>query len=108
QSSSCQFLDWWRVNNGKYPLLQEVARELLAVPVTFVALESAFSSGERLLDPHRSRLHFGTVEALMCTRSWVKDDLMKDAGMDEIEGLDSFFSAMMMEDPSCERFEKGG
>ncbi|CAN0876014.1 Putative AC transposase [Linum grandiflorum] len=70
-------MDWWRVNNGKYPLLQEVARELLAVPVTFVALESAFSSGERLLDPHRSRLHFGTVEALMCTRSWVKDDLMK-------------------------------
>ncbi|CAN0887725.1 Zinc finger BED domain-containing protein RICESLEEPER 3 [Linum grandiflorum] len=70
-------LDWWRVNTGKYPLLQEVARDLLAVPVTSVASESAFSSGGRLLDPHRSRLHFGTVEALMCTRSWIKDDLMK-------------------------------
>ncbi|CAN0925568.1 Putative AC transposase, partial [Linum grandiflorum] len=52
-------------------------RDLLAVPVTSVASESAFSSGGRLLDPHRSRLHFGTVEALMCTRSWIKDDLMK-------------------------------
>ncbi|CAN1220922.1 Cytochrome P450 71D11 (Fragment) [Linum grandiflorum] len=30
-------LDWWRVNTGKYPLLQEVARDLLAVPVTYVA-----------------------------------------------------------------------
>ncbi|CAN1240278.1 Putative AC transposase [Linum grandiflorum] len=70
-------LDWWRVNTGKYPLLQEVGRDLLAVPVTSVASESAFSSGGRLLDPHRSRLHFGTVEALMCTRSWIKDDLMK-------------------------------
>ncbi|CAN0905260.1 Putative AC transposase [Linum grandiflorum] len=35
----------WRVNIGKYPLLQEVARDLLAVPVTSVASESAFSSG---------------------------------------------------------------
>ncbi|CAN0906817.1 Putative AC9 transposase [Linum grandiflorum] len=83
--------------------------DLLAVPVTSISSESAFSSGGRLLDPHRSRLHFGTVEALMCTRSWIKYDLMKDAGKDEIEGLDldSFFSAMMMEDSSCEGFEKG-
>ncbi|CAN0846884.1 Putative AC9 transposase [Linum grandiflorum] len=51
-------LDWWRVNTGKYPLLQEVARDLLAVPVNSVALQSTFSSGGRLLDPHRSRLHF--------------------------------------------------
>ncbi|CAN0912949.1 hypothetical protein LINGRAHAP2_LOCUS27636 [Linum grandiflorum] len=43
----------------------------------------------------------------MCTRSWIKDDLIKDARKDEIKGLDSFFSAMMMEDPSCEAFEKG-
>ncbi|CAN0921159.1 Putative AC9 transposase, partial [Linum grandiflorum] len=83
------------------------ARDLLAVPVTSVASKSAFSSGGRLLDPHRSRLHFGTIEALMFTRSWIKDDLMKDARKDEIEGLDSFFSAMMMEDPSCEGFENG-
>ncbi|CAN0830994.1 Putative AC transposase, partial [Linum grandiflorum] len=70
-------LDWWRVNTGKYPLLQEVARDLLVVNVISVASELAFSSGGRLLDPHRSRLHFGTVEALMCARSWIKDDLMK-------------------------------
>ncbi|CAN0903119.1 Zinc finger BED domain-containing protein RICESLEEPER 1 [Linum grandiflorum] len=30
-------LDWWRVNTGKYPLLQEVARDLLVVPVISVA-----------------------------------------------------------------------
>ncbi|CAN0872431.1 Putative AC transposase [Linum grandiflorum] len=76
RAPNVSILDWWRVNIGKYPLLQEVARDLLAVPVTSVASESGFSSGGRLLD-HRSRLHFGTVEALMCTRSWIKDDLMK-------------------------------
>ncbi|CAN0847077.1 Putative AC transposase, partial [Linum grandiflorum] len=48
--------------------------DLLAVPVTSVASKSAFSSGGRLLDPHRSRLHCATVEALMYTHSWIKDD----------------------------------
>ncbi|CAN0898764.1 Putative AC transposase, partial [Linum grandiflorum] len=108
RAANVSVLDWWRVNTGKYPLLQEVARDLLVVFVTSVASESAFSFGGRLLDPHRSRLHFGTVETLIYTRLWIKDDLMKDVGKDEIEGFDCFVSAMMMEDPSCEGFEKGG
>ncbi|CAI0464031.1 unnamed protein product, partial [Linum tenue] len=77
RSSNVGVLDWWRVNAGKYPLLQEVARDLPVVPVTSVASESAFSSGGRLLDPHRSRLHFETVEALMCSRSWIQSDICK-------------------------------
>ncbi|CAN0829084.1 Putative AC9 transposase [Linum grandiflorum] len=52
------------MNTEKYPLLQEVTRDLLVVHVTYVASESAFSSGGRLLDPHRSRLHFAIIEAL--------------------------------------------
>ncbi|CAN1251051.1 Putative AC transposase [Linum perenne] len=70
-------LMWWRLNGAKYPTLQEMARDLLAIPITSVASESAFSSGGRLLDPHRSRLHFSLVEAMMCTRSWIKDDMKR-------------------------------
>ncbi|CAN0918724.1 Putative AC9 transposase, partial [Linum grandiflorum] len=63
---------WWKINGPKYPILQNIARDILAVPVTSVASESAFSSGGRLIDPHRSRLHESTVEALMCTRTWLQ------------------------------------
>ncbi|CAN0925295.1 Zinc finger BED domain-containing protein RICESLEEPER 2 [Linum grandiflorum] len=70
-------LGWWRANAAKYPTLHEIARDILVVPITSVASESAFSSGGRLLDPHRSRLHFKTVEALMCTRSWIKDGICR-------------------------------
>ncbi|CAN0920200.1 Putative AC9 transposase [Linum grandiflorum] len=70
-------LGWWRANAAKYPTLHEIARDILVVPITFVASESAFSAGGRLLDPHRSRLHFKTVEALMCTRSWIKDGICR-------------------------------
>ncbi|CAN0928720.1 Putative AC transposase [Linum grandiflorum] len=67
-------LMWWKVNGPKYPILQNVAKDILALLVTSVASESAFSSGGRLLDPHRSRLHESTVEALMCTRSWLQSN----------------------------------
>ncbi|CAN1220698.1 Putative AC9 transposase [Linum grandiflorum] len=67
-------LMWWKVNGPKYPILQNVAKDILALLVTSVASESAFSSGGRVLDPHRSRLHESTVEALMCTRSWLQSN----------------------------------
>ncbi|CAN1167858.1 Putative AC transposase [Linum perenne] len=58
----------------KYLILQAIARDVLAIPVTYVAFESAFSSGGRLIDHHRSKLHITTVEAFMCTRSWLMDN----------------------------------
>ncbi|KAK2410554.1 zinc finger BED domain-containing protein DAYSLEEPER [Trifolium repens] len=35
------------------------------------ASESAFSTSGQILSPHRSRLHWTTLEALMCARSWL-------------------------------------
>ena len=59
-------LGWWKRNDRKYPTLQHIARDILAIPMTTVASKSAFSTSGRLLSPHRSRLHHYTLEALMC------------------------------------------
>lgn len=64
-------LNWWKANGGLYPTLQTIARDVLAIPISSVASESAFSTSGRILSPHRSRLHWTTVEALMCARSWL-------------------------------------
>ncbi|GAU17843.1 hypothetical protein TSUD_329690 [Trifolium subterraneum] len=59
------------VNGVVYPTLQAIARDVLAIPISTVASESAFSTSGRILSPHRSRLNWTTVEALMCARSWL-------------------------------------
>ncbi|CAN1246753.1 Putative AC9 transposase, partial [Linum grandiflorum] len=93
-------LGWWKFSGAKYPILQDIARDLLAVPVTSVASESAFSSGGRLLDPHQSRLLPATVEAMMVLRSWIQDDSrVTDA---ELKAMDGVFSAMAMDDATVE------
>ncbi|CAN0861362.1 Putative AC9 transposase [Linum grandiflorum] len=70
-------LGWWRANATKYPTLHEIARDIFVVSIASMASESTFTSGGRLLDPHQSRLHFKIVEALMCTRSWIKDGIRR-------------------------------
>ncbi|CAN1302453.1 Putative AC9 transposase [Linum perenne] len=67
------------MNGVKFPKLQAMARNLLAIPVTSVASESAFSAGGRILDPHRSKLGHDAVEAMLCTKTWVHDELRIDS-----------------------------
>ena len=66
-------LAWWKQNGVKYPTLQALARDLLAIPVSTVASESAFSTSGRVISSHRSRLNPNTIEALMCTQSWISN-----------------------------------
>jgi hypothetical protein len=72
-------LMWWKDNCTRYPVLARIAREVLAIPVSTVASESAFSTGGRVLDAYRSSLSATTVEALICTQDWVK---IKDHGIE--------------------------
>ena len=64
-------LAWWQSNGLKYPALQRIARDILAIPNTIVASDSVFSTSGRLLSPHRSRLHPNIIEAMMCAQNWL-------------------------------------
>ncbi|XP_010473014.1 PREDICTED: zinc finger BED domain-containing protein RICESLEEPER 2-like [Camelina sativa] len=64
--SEWDVLSWWRLNSGRYPVLSEIARDVLAMQVSSVASESAFSTSGRVIEPHRSYLTHYMVEALIC------------------------------------------
>ncbi|KAK3218032.1 hypothetical protein Dsin_012002 [Dipteronia sinensis] len=67
--------------------LSKIARDVLAIPVSPVTSESAFSTGGRILSSCRSRLHAHTTEALMCTQNWIwaqrRDEILRGEVMDE-------------------------
>jgi len=64
-------LNWWKTQGVRYPILVRMARDVLAIPATTVASESAFSLGERIGHKYRSRLDPQVVEALVCTKDWI-------------------------------------
>ena len=61
RSSDFDILAWWKANSRKYPILQTIARDILAIPISIVTSESAFSTSGRFISPHRSRLHPKTL-----------------------------------------------
>ena len=68
-------LGWWKLEGARYPTLRLIARDILAIPITTVASESAFSTSGRVLSEHRSRLTPKMLEALMCSQSWLHHNL---------------------------------
>ena len=66
-------LGWWKVAGTRYPTLRKLARDIFAIPVTIVALESAFSMSGRIVNDHRSRLTSKMLEVLMCYQNWLRN-----------------------------------
>ena len=62
--------------------------DILAIQISTVASESAFSTSGRVLNEYRTSLSTLIVEALVCTQDWVRksrkpiiddiDDILKD------------------------------
>ena len=63
-------LMWWKMNSSRYRVLFQIARDVLAIPISTVASESTFSTGGAYLDLFHSP---NTVEALICTQNWLKN-----------------------------------
>ena len=64
-------LAWWKNKREDYPILSQIVRDVMAIQVSTVASESAFSAAGRVVDPYRSRLDPEMVQALICTKDWV-------------------------------------
>jgi hypothetical protein len=65
-------LGWWKSNAERFPGLSKLVKVLLMIPMTSVALESAFSTGGRVINNHRTWLNDETVEAVICAQDWLK------------------------------------
>ena len=69
--SDFNILNWWKVNKGNFPALGQMTKDILAISMTTIASESAFSTGGRVLTLHQSRLHPMTLKVLRCTQHWL-------------------------------------
>ncbi|KAG8484996.1 hypothetical protein CXB51_021203 [Gossypium anomalum] len=75
---------WWKVNSPRFPTLSKMARDVLAISVSTVASESAFSTGGRVLDQYRSSLTPKIVQALVCTQDWIR----KSSSQEDIKKIE--------------------
>ena len=66
--SKFDILSWWQAREGQFPVLAAMARDLLSVQASTVALESAFSESGRVLSIRRTRLTPASLEMCICLK----------------------------------------
>ncbi|XP_056691664.1 zinc finger BED domain-containing protein RICESLEEPER 2-like [Spinacia oleracea] len=72
EDDDSDILGWWKFNSARFPTMGRMARDVLAVPISTVASESAFSTGGRVLDNFRSSLNPVVVQGLVCNQNWLR------------------------------------
>ncbi|XP_050232585.1 zinc finger BED domain-containing protein RICESLEEPER 2-like [Mercurialis annua] len=96
--ASFDILRWWKLNSERFPVLSRMVRDILAVPVSTVASESASSTGGRVLDDFRGCLTPKIVEALVCTQDWLRDPSKPVSIEESLEELEQHEEGL--QDPS--------
>ncbi|XP_031108585.1 zinc finger BED domain-containing protein RICESLEEPER 2-like [Ipomoea triloba] len=95
EENSFDILRWWKVNFARFPILSKLARDVLAIPISTVASESAFNTSGRVLDHFRSSLTPKIVEALVCTQDWLRlpnTPLSIEENLEELERFEKEFN----------------
>jgi len=90
RNKKIDILVWWRDNAPRLPVLAHLARDVLAIPISTVASESAFSTSGRILDDFRTSLTPFMVEALVCAQDWLRRGTPIDIqeNMEELEMME--------------------
>ena len=81
---------WWKENAHSFPILSAMAKDVLAIPISSVASESAFSQGRQQLGDHRHSLANTSLEVLVCLRDWIRAERRNQGrgGIDPSEDME--------------------
>ena len=71
-------------------MLSKVAKDVLVVPISIVAFESAFSTEDRIVDSFRSSLSPLMVQNLVCSQNWLQAivPISHRQSRDDVEALE--------------------
>lgn len=73
KSDSFDVLGWWKLNSINYPTLSKIAADLLSIPFSTVSPDSVFDTEVKQMDSYKTSLPRVTLEALLCTKDWLKN-----------------------------------
>ena len=71
-SENFDVLTWWRDHEQRFPILAQLAKQVLSMPVSTVAVEQEFSDSGNTITDHRTSLYPETIEVLICNQDWAR------------------------------------
>ncbi|KAL0328142.1 UNVERIFIED_CONTAM: putative AC transposase [Sesamum calycinum] len=94
ESPSFSITEWWKLHTPRFPILARLARDVLAMPISTVASESAFSTGGRIIDDFRASLTPKMAQALICCQDWMRHTPFKSVEED-FDAIDNILKGIV-------------
>ena len=67
-------LQWWGARRKEFPILSQMALDLLSIPLMSAECERVFSSAKNLVTDNRNTLKEEVIEASTLLRHWLKEE----------------------------------
>ncbi|OAA44445.1 Ribonuclease H-like protein [Cordyceps fumosorosea ARSEF 2679] len=68
---------WWMAHQGSFPVLSQLALDVLAIPAMAADCERSFSLAKLSLTSQRLSMSSTTLEALQCLKNWTRHGAVK-------------------------------
>ena len=81
--SHVSILDVWRGLESSFPVMAQMAKDVLAVPVSGVGVERLFSMARDVVTYRRCRLRGSTIEQIMMIKRTNWDKRVEDVGLEK-------------------------
>ncbi|EXK25883.1 hypothetical protein FOMG_17497 [Fusarium oxysporum f. sp. melonis 26406] len=94
-------IEWWMARQGQFPMVSQLALDILAIPAMATDCERSFSLAKLTLTSQRLSMSTETLEKLQCLKNWVRhgavklgataggrDELQWEIGNSSMEGTD--------------------
>ncbi|XP_075085012.1 zinc finger BED domain-containing protein DAYSLEEPER-like [Nicotiana tabacum] len=88
ETNEFKILNWWKINEPRFPILAEMACDVLAISISSVTSECAFSTRGRILDSFRSSLTPKLVQSLICLQDWLRGEHISTKVEEDLEYLE--------------------
>ncbi|XP_078434697.1 zinc finger BED domain-containing protein RICESLEEPER 2-like [Wolffia australiana] len=83
-------LAWWKNNAPKYPVLAEMARDVLSIPVSISSPETG--SRTKTLYHNHSSMDPITLQGLICAQDWLRSEIDESTLSGSTDGLSTIFA----------------
>ncbi|KAJ3455461.1 hypothetical protein MRS44_016943 [Fusarium solani] len=82
-------IEWWMARQGQFPMVSQLALDILAIPAMATDCERSFSLAKLTLMSQRLLMTTETLEKLQCLKNWVRHGAVKlgptAGGRDELQ-----------------------
>ena len=70
-------IEWWMARQGQFPVLSQLALDILAIPAMTTDCKRSFSHAKLTLMSQRLSMTAETLERLQCLKNWIRHGAVK-------------------------------